>query len=199
MKISEFFRTQEGAKVPQDATPVESEWFHVGDHELETDSMAVSVAKEAPIEESGDDGGIVELESGTYGFYLQGVAYGPDKRVARARVLREGAEVDGREEIGEAWTDLAEVGFYEPDLMREAMDNDEDEYEDWMESFYDMGDFDLHDVRPHPSDERIKVFVFRSGWGDGTFPVYALKEGNKVVGMEVEFIKSGEEYPFHGD
>jgi hypothetical protein len=38
----------------------------------------------------------------------------------------------------------------------------------------------------------VRFVVCKSGFGDGTYPVFALNCGNEIVGLEIEFIKDGQ-------
>jgi hypothetical protein len=37
----------------------------------------------------------------------------------------------------------------------------------------------------------VRFVVCKSGFGDGTYPVFALNSGTEIVGLEIEFIKDG--------
>jgi hypothetical protein len=47
-----------------------------------------------------------------------------------------------------------------------------------------------------PNQALQTTSVTRGGFGDGTYPVYQLVSSRKVVGLEVEFIKESDTYPF---
>jgi hypothetical protein len=188
MEIGKYFRNRSGENVPKDVVPEFTEWTFYKTHRVKTGSMAVSEINEAP------DGVEVKIDNGIYEFYIKGVAYGPDKRIARVRFVKQGSTPSLGEKIGETYSDLAENSFYEPGPLRASKNEDDEEYYDWIEDI--AFEYKIYQVSTHEEKDDVKLYRFESGFGDGTFDVFKLEEDGNIVGLEIEFIKDGEPYLF---
>jgi hypothetical protein len=134
-----------------------------------------------------------DLPPGDYVVAARCMQWGKDRRVSRLRVVLKGASVQIGKEIGGVNTDTAAIGVCDLDVFSAAWrDHPGDaankmEYHVTGEEIY--GSFAL--------DKHRAVMAFaHTGFGDGGFPIYELVSGSKRVGIEIEFIKEKEPYPF---
>ncbi|XCN71824.1 MAG: hypothetical protein Q3M24_16130 [Candidatus Electrothrix aestuarii] len=192
VELSKYFWDRSGENVPRDVVPEFTEWMFYKTHRVTTGKMAVSEMNEAP------DGITVQIENGIYEFYIRGVAYENDKRISRVRFVKKGSSPVLGEKIGETYSDLAQNSFYEPDLLLNFFNEDDEKYQDWIEDI--MFSYEgVFYVTTHEEKKDIKFYRFEAGFGDGEFDVYKLKEDEHTVGFEIEFIKDDEPYIFWED
>ena len=139
------------------------------------------------------DGLIVKLPPKLYSIEAKGVSYEGDRRIAGLRVIQKGVSGTRGKKIGKTWVDtgLTSVCEFER-FSREwkALGKDaEEKLEEEYGKGADCGVFRL-------SKKGSPVLYASSGFGDGTFPVFELRDGTKRVGFEVEFITANQPYPF---
>ncbi|MDH3347681.1 MAG: hypothetical protein OEM02_06235 [Desulfobulbaceae bacterium] len=188
MQLGKYFKNRSGEKVTKDMVPEFSEWTFYKTHRIKTGKMAVSEISEAP------NGVEIQVDNGIYEFYIQGVAFGYDRRIARVRFLKQGSTPVLGEKIGETYSDLAQNSFYEPGPLADFINEESEKYYDWIEDI--TFDFEIFHVSIHEKKDDVKFYRFESGFGDGVFDVYKLEENGSTVGFEIEFIKDDEPYPF---
>lgn len=140
---------------------------------------------------------LVELSSGRYEVQAKIMEYPGDRRVSRLRLLPAGVAASLGEPLGETWTDTAQTSVWDVTAMTRAYER------------RGMSDDALHDLVEKARDEQGRCGVLDldaaqgavapfvdSGFGDGTFPVFALIADGRRVGVEIEFIAANEPYPF---
>ncbi len=140
---------------------------------------------------------LVKLPPGRYEVQAKVMEYPGDRRVSRLRLLPAGAVVNLGEQLGETWTDTAVTSVWDSTAMARAWER------------LGMNDDALHARLEQVRDEQGRCGVLDldaaqgavapfvdSGFGDGTFPVFALTADGRRVGVEIEFIAANEPYPF---
>lgn len=100
----------------------------------------------------------------------------------RARIRRSGSTPVSGDTIGAVDVDHAFIAFVDYESFLEACSSDYDAYEEWT-----MAELD-DELAINFSGEILfgdeKLVYVKSVGGDGTFPVFALVEGDEIVGME---------------
>jgi hypothetical protein len=136
---------------------------------------------------------------GSYVVECKGVRYGQDRRVAGMRVFAVGSKAKRGKKIGEIPVDFGGVSVLDIDTVEDSINEDEERYEEWLdEILYDSDDYSsikIHEWVPTGT----KIPVVQGGFGDGVYNVYELMEEGNIVGLEIEFIRDGEEYPFDNE
>ncbi|MBM2810267.1 MAG: hypothetical protein HW416_1026 [Chloroflexi bacterium] len=144
-----------------------------------------------------EDALILELPSGTYVVEHKPVAFGCDVRTGRLRATLNGSGGLFGRELGSTWTDTAMTAVTDYVSAEAALQRA------GKASFYERieaaasrsitgrGETVMLDDVIGP----MVAFV-SSGFGDGAYPVYELTSNGNRVGIEIEFIKAGEQYPF---
>lgn len=192
MKLKTYLAKGKATR-PKGATSKESNWMLVDRFVVSSGRVWVGDPMFSWAECREGNGCIIRLPKGTYVVEAKGQEYGGPRLVTRLRVYLDGNE-DPKlgKEIGEAGTDSAQIGVCDPKLIMEAFaaayDNDENRILDSLETTFD----DLCGVyRPKPKTDGCVVYV-PSGFGDGGGPVCELRVGRRRVGIETEFISSGD-------
>jgi hypothetical protein len=126
---------------------------------------------------------LLSLQPGEYTVMVryetdEGVRYVRGLRVARGENLVRGARV------GDLVVDFAQVGVCDRDAMEQAFDGLGDS---GMHSYYDqLQTTDLATILVLPND--AKMFIVRSGCGDGNYRVYLLGASSQLpAGIEIDF------------
>ncbi len=141
------------------------------------------------------DGVSVAVSTGDYLVQVKIMSFDGDLGVCRARALPVGFEGSTSAAVcGEVMVDTARVAINDmTDIVEEIIDDD----------FNAMTDaIDAHDEsfgdRPHAEiatlplrSKTIELTCISSGFGDGSYPAWSLSQNNKVVGIELEFLKDG--------
>jgi hypothetical protein len=172
----------------------ESDWIDFGEIHCKSGKfLVIDPAFVADV----SNGVVVKCPSGAYRLSAKVISYGRDRRVSRLRVLNAGIKADAtkkREQIGEAWADVAAIGVCDAQAFAKIFPKDEEEAEELIENYLDEGKSAGSIIMEGHED--TPLCYVSSGFGDGTFPVYALTSGRKRIGFEVEFIEEGAAYPF---
>lgn len=137
------------------------------------------------------DGASTSVPSGTYRVQVKGMAFKGHRRPARLRAfLSAGAEPGLGKRIGEAISDCGLLAIYDIAAFRKIVGRKHlDEF--WtsaqMATMEDVVGCFSHDY----SGKSLDMAFTPSGLGDGSFPVYVLKSGSAIVGMEIEMLPPG--------
>jgi hypothetical protein len=193
MTLEQYF-SKHSAEGDEPTPGVQTPWLDFCDITLKGASFLVVDASFLPSEE---DGVVVKAPRGRYIVQAKVMDYGCDRRISRLRVMVPGSDPELGEELGDTWTDTAQTAICDFEVFSAAWGDDDDEaYEKISDDLMDAESFGVAVL-----DDRTGAaapFV-SSGFGDGSFPVFELREGKRRVGFEIEFIKEGERYPFGKD
>lgn len=172
----------------------ESEWLGFTQLDLSEGRLLICDLGFIPSE---DDGLLVELPAGRYEVQAKVMEYAGDQRVSRLRLAPSGIAASLGEQLGETWTDTAQTSICDFTAMSrhfEAAELDDDAFGEQLDQTREeqgvCGVLELDAAR-----RAVAPFV-DSGFGDGTFPVFALIAGGQRVGVEIEFIAAETAYPF---
>jgi len=168
-----------------------TEWMDFCHLDLQGPEFLIADASFLPSEE---DGLLVKAPQGRYLLQVKAMEYGDDTRPSRLRAALLGTTPQLGAKLGETWTDTATTGIC--DLRRFSAawgDDDEASLAKVEEAISAAEIFGIATI--DAAAGAVAPFL-QSGFGDGTFPVYELVEGDRRVGFEIEFIEDGAPYPF---
>ena len=138
----------------------------------------------------------IPVSPGIFEVRCKGIRFGNDARIAALRAYPEGAEVKLGKRLGAIPVDLAEVSVVDIETFEPSVFEDEERYEDWIDEVLYESDSDCPVGCDIWEPLQMDIPFVASGFGDGTYDVWALKAGRKVVGMEIVFIEDDTPYPF---
>lgn len=159
-------------------------WRSVGEWRLEGervyigDSWSVAEGLEVPV------------TPGTYDIEARIFWYGEDERVASLRAWLREATPDGERDAGEFAVDVASAGVIDATALDRWRAADPPAYEAWQERFRrEAGSAPGF----FPCEPIGGSMLFTStGFGDGTYRVTSLLQGDRPVGFEAHFIEEGQ-------
>lgn len=191
MTLKQYFaqRKTVGHEATEQGTT--TEWMDFCHLDLQGPEFLIADASFLPSEE---DGLLVKAPQGRYLLQVKAMEYGDDTRPSRLRAALLGTTPHLGAKLGETWTDTATTGIC--DLRRFSAawgEDDESSLAKVEEAISAAENFGI--VTIGAAAGAVAPFL-QSGFGDGTFPVYELVEGDRRVGFEIEFIEDGAPYPF---
>jgi hypothetical protein len=138
---------------------------------------------------------LIDLPVGEYEVVAKVMDYVTEKRVSRLRVLRVSSEPQVGGEIGKTWSDTARIGACDYEAYKRAWGDDDDRAWTIVGPTLEQ---DPTGVAVLDQDSGAILPFVESGFGDGEFPVFELRDptAGVRVGIEVEFIPEGTAYPF---
>ena len=186
MTLELYFSRSTGSFPSKGCVGIESDWFDVGSLVVPDGELWVGPTFDSMRE----DGCVIELPKGTYRFSVRGMDFEGHRRIARARVCLEdcNAPIIGSA-IGSIGVDGGLVAFcdiarYERTVLPEHFD----QFLTGLQgASYDSPRAGCTSIRC-PNGE-IAVAFTESGLGDGQYITYSLRGDERLVGMEVEFLK----------
>lgn len=137
----------------------------------------------------------VVCPSGRYGLEAECFRYGSDARIARVMATLAGRQGERGSLYGEFGVDVASACIFDYDAIEGYADSAGDAFEQWVED-------NIPGRMTDPSGTiacvpaKTSVEYFASGFGDGTYPVYELRDDYEIVGAETVFLEPGEPYAF---
>ena len=137
----------------------------------------------------------VSCKPGKYQLEAECLDYGGDRRAARLRVRLEGVQPVRGKALGEFSVDMAMASVFDFDSINDWSDEQEEEYDEWLEEEVVMCDWQRAGTIDCPG-AAATIYYCEAGFGDGTYTVYELIEDGQVVGAEVVFLEGSEPYPF---
>jgi hypothetical protein len=135
------------------------------------------------------EGCILAVPNGTYAVEAKGREFGGPRLATRMRVYLDGSpDLKTGKVVGEVGTDSGQIGVGDPALFLEAITarikDDEGQFLDALESAFAT---ECGVYRPKAKVLGCIVYV-PAGLGDGGGPVWSLRAGRRMVGVETEFI-----------
>lgn len=163
-----------------------SEWFDLGTIPVPTGKLGLVDPQTFEV----DDGVLVKVPPGQYRVFAQGIDFAGHRRVAAMRVQLEGTSPKrAGDEVGEVPVDLGmfvavDVGDFDKRFDLAWADELSE-----MVLRLDVDGAKVMDLKIQR--QKFPLAIAASGFGDGGYPAFRLKEGRKTVGAEVEFIADG--------
>lgn len=191
MTLEQWWRKRATGKPRQGAHGQESDWLPFCTLELGGAEFLVVDASYAP---DRDEGITIKAPPGSYELQVKVVHYGRDRRVSRLRAALRGSAPRPGRKLGEVRSDTGRTGVCDFRVFSRAWgQDDEASYQTLSAAFRGAPPFGIAAL-----DKARGPFMpfVASGFGDGTFPVFALLEGKRRVGFEIEFIRPDATYPF---
>lgn len=124
------------------------------------------------------------LGTGTYDLLLRVMTDSNERRISRLRFVKKGRAVRLGEVIGEVSVDGGAVSVFDVDPIVGCDPEVLQELEDRIILTDLKGLLRCFTFGP------TTIAMIRSGYGDGSYPVFALRDGGDLVGVEVEFVPS---------
>lgn len=188
--INDYFRQFTYQSFPENGTPPNQVvWCQVG--QINIRGKRIYVADSWCIY----DGVDMPLPAGRYELTAECFAYGDDGRVARLRGLQEGKTFFARKLMGNYGVDVASAGVMDADAFDAWADANEEAAERWDKDFMEsqLNNNDAAGFFPCEG-AKTEMAHISTGFGDGYYPVYALLNGNEVVGFETLFLQANQGY-----
>lgn len=163
----------------------ETDWLDVGTLQVPTGSLCAV----DPMMLNEDDGVVVKVPAGAYVVQAKAMDFNGHLRVSRMRAFLEGTTPTLGQELDEVGTDSASMAICD---IKDIYDGFDEEYDDeradrLMDIDVEGGDI----VTLKFGKKTMRFAVCESGLGDGAGPAFALKDGRKTVGIELEFMPPG--------
>lgn len=190
-ELSAYFEALEKHSEPTEAIPPDSTaHFPVGFLEVTGTSLIFCDSWATPF-----DGVSVTVPSGTYSLSVEIQAYGNDGRVSRLIVELLGTKGVRGKEIGTFGVDVASAAVCDGDALESFANHRKTEWEAWLDGFIQQP-YEQKGLLSHFPCEPAATDIFHTstGFGDGSYPVYALIEGECVVGAEAVFLLPQQSY-----
>lgn len=139
----------------------------------------------------------VYCEPGTYQLEAVCYGYGSDRRVAAVRATRTAGTVTRGPLRGEFDVDVGSACLYDSDVIDGYTDHASAEFDRWVQEAIIDAALPLSGTVTCAA-ARTSLVHFDCGFGDGSYPVFELRDGEEVVGAEAVFIAEDQPYPFGG-
>lgn len=171
-----FLKTRRKKLSNKDRT--ESDWLFAKEFPLVGTRIEVCDCLEIP----GEDTEGLALGAGTYDLLLKVMTDSNERRISRLRLVKKGRGVRLAEVISNVTVDGGAVSIFDvdpiagcdPDVLEELADRLIESYLKRLVRFFTFGP--------------TTIAMISSGYGDGSYEVFALRDGEDLVGVEVEFI-----------
>ena len=175
---------------PQGSAPTQVVWTSVGELEVKGhriyagDSWAIAAESIS-----------FAVPPGRYVITAECFAYGADARVARVRGLLPGREHTTAKLEGEFGVDVGSAGVIDADSLDRWADANEEDFESWSQEYMDtrVEDQSMAGFFPCP-EARVAMLHCSTGFGDGVYQAFTLRDGGETVGFELVFLKPGQGY-----
>ncbi len=140
----------------------------------------------------------IALDPGDYEVEAVCAVFGSDARVARIQVRKKGLIGDSAELLGEFDADSAAAGVFDADAMLEFADRSPESHQNWADRFIDHHCGGAETGTFACRGAKTSVVFLPTGFGDGRYPVHALRRADELIGVEAVFIRDDTPYPFEG-
>lgn len=185
MTLKQRFKKQKGEFPKPGVVGVEGEWLSIGTIDVPKGSLlAVDVTLF-----NAEDGYVAKVPPGKYVVEGKAMDFKGHLRVSRVRAYLHGTEPALGKQLGETGTDSAMIAIADiKDVDARVPKGDLDAFGELLfEVEVDGGDIKTLDV----NGTKVTFAACESGLGDGGYPVFALRQGKRSVGIEIEFIPPG--------
>lgn len=161
-------------------TRMESQWLSLGPYPLIGERLEICDCLSMPCEDTKG----FRLGSGTYHLFVKVITDAREKRISRLRIIAEGRHCTLAETILHVDVDGGAVSVFDVDPIVGCDPEVLMELEDRIIGVVMKGPSKFFSFGP------TTVAMIQSGYGDGSYPVFALRDEEDLVGLEVEFLAS---------
>lgn len=178
---------------PAEGTPGrELGWFDIAELPLRSGTLWIGDPSFSWAELAAGDGNRITLEPGPYTVRAFVTAFGEANFVARLRICAVNAQEPSLgQELAQAGTDSAAIGICDAEAMLDAYRNKFGDDLNAGARFLEQFDFQRVGLLRIADESGPALAYVQSGFGDGSGPVRALQDGQRLVGIELEFIEPG--------
>jgi hypothetical protein len=164
--------------------PLATSQFKLGELDVTGSRLIFSDSCCAPM-----DGVPVLVPPGRYELLVDCISYGGASCIARLIVQLPGSLPERGDLLGRFAVDAASAGVCDGDVLKGFAVSNEAAHHGWLEALgRQQADCpQLAGFFAFP-DASTTLFHVRSGFGDGLYPVYVLRENGSVVGAEAVFV-----------
>lgn len=162
-----------------------SDWLLLSEWDFSGESAWLG---DASFWSSEEDGLTIVLEPAQYRVEVRVADYGSECRIAGLRAIKAGTTPSLGTQLGESWADTATQGLCDAASFADAAEEDPENVAEAAMEVDAAAIIELPDGSP--------MFVVSCGFGDGEWPVFELVEGGQRVGLQVDFIAPGTEFPY---
>jgi len=132
----------------------------------------------------------IRVPNGDYLIEARLIDFGGSLCVSRVRARLKGVDPKVGKKRGMVPVDYAAIAIADFEYLRQTLDDSEqDEFNDAATEFMHV-DF-CEKCTISFGTGTAQIAVSKSGFGDGTYPVFALINRKGIIGLEVELIKDG--------
>jgi hypothetical protein len=161
-------------------TRIESQWLSVEPFPLVGERLEICDCLSTPHEDT--EG--YPLGSGAYDLFVKVITDAVEKRISRLRIIAPSCQPTLAESIGHVSVDGGAVSLFDVDPIVGCDPEVLMDLEDRVAGTVMKGPVKFFSFGP------TRVAMIQSGYGDGTYPMFALRDGENLVGLEVEFLGS---------
>jgi hypothetical protein len=159
---------------------IESDWLFAGLFPLIGGRLEICDSLAVPDEDT--EG--FPLRPGTYDLHLKVMTDSIERRISRLRIVSQDRRYRHAESIRHVSVDGGAVSIFDADPVAGCDPEVLMDLEDRIVGMVPQGLTKFFSFGP------TSVAMIQSGYGDGSYPVFALRDGEELVGVEVEFLAS---------
>ena len=195
MTIQDYLNSAPETPAKTGSVGTESDWLHLCDMTLRRQHLQM-VEKRILGGRHEQDSVTIPVQPGRYTVECRVMCYEGDRRISRMRVWPHATNVTLGDAAGDISVELGGVAITDIDILAPSVDEHMDEHEDWIDDalFNESATAPVGVLHWEHADTEIPFAD--GGFGDGAYTVSRLMSGEQAVGLEVEFIAPGTEYPF---
>jgi hypothetical protein len=183
MTLSDYIQTRTHGFLKRGAVGVEGDWLAIGELRVERGALCAV----DPMLFDADDGVVARVAPGKYVLEGKVMDFDGDLRVSRLRAFRRGTEPALGGQVGKVGVDSGHVSVSDIEAAYDGLSYEaEQEFADQRAELQIEGG---EIVEFAVGDKTVAIAVCESGFGDGSYPVFELRSGREVVGLEIEFLQ----------
>lgn len=183
MTIWEYLKDHFHGLPEAGSTGVESGWIALGEIKVTQGSLWTG----DPLRTRRDDGCMLQVPDGAYSVEAKGMDFNGHRRVARLRAFATTATSPAlAEQIGSVSTDCTNIAICDVLAIEQFASGRESDFFEVI----DTATGAEPGIIPLSLDgDTFDMAIVPSGFGDGTYSVFTLRENQAIAGIEVEFLK----------
>lgn len=160
-------------------------WYEVARLKVRTGGIDVADLGRMPA-----DSVRLRVPNGNYVIEARLIDFDGSLCLSRVRARLEGIHPKLGRKRGSVAVDFAAIAIADFEYFRQTLD--EDDLEELSENATEFMQVEFCEKCSMSFESGAAQFaVSKSGFGDGTYPVFALMQGKRAVGLEVELIRDG--------
>jgi hypothetical protein len=189
MQLGDYLQHRPTVKVTQ-GLGKESDWLDFTELHLPSGKLHVMDPGYALQKQTGT----IQLPPGVYSALAKVITYGSDSRISRLRVIQPRAVAVLGDELDHISSDIGKIAVADQEAYLQQWPQDPERVGEVVDSHLTSDDaFGVAELGGEPP---VRILFIESGFGDGTFPIFALEKDGRRVGAEIVFIRADEPYPF---